>query len=110
MKTKLFIISISAFMLTAMYSNAQQNKVSKSDSSNVTVKRCPNFVDNNKDGICDNRQSQKPAKTVKGQNFVDKNNDGVCDNRQNKNNGYCCGKGRGNGRQYRHGWRNGNNK
>ncbi|OGU15072.1 MAG: hypothetical protein A2X61_17025 [Ignavibacteria bacterium GWB2_35_12] len=43
------------------------------------------FVDENKDGICDNNkmgagQGIGRAKNFRGQNFVDKNNDGICDN------------------------------
>jgi hypothetical protein len=106
MKTKLIIISISAFLLSALFLTAQQNNVSKSVSSNGSYYKGPYYTDKNKDGICDNRQSSKNAQTYKGQNYVDKNKDGVCDNRQNKKTGYCCGKGYCN--QYRHGWRNGN--
>lgn len=49
-----------------------------------------NFVDQNKDGVCDNRQN----KQVQGRNFVDKNNDGICDN--NSNGKPNCKNGRGN--------------
>ncbi len=121
MKTKLIIIAVSVFMLSAIYAIAQQKNVSKADSTNVSAKRgynfvdknndgiCDNwqssktnrtvngknFVDNNKDGICDNRPVSNNAKTAKGRNFVDKNNDGICDNRQGNNSGNCCGKGYG---------------
>jgi hypothetical protein len=70
-----------------------------------------NFVDQNKDGICDNRQN----KQVQVRNFIDKKNVGICDNNTNKNpnckngngnqkncqvkNKNCCGNGNG----YRHG-------
>ncbi len=45
-----------------------------------------NFVDENNDGICDNRAN------CQGQNFVDEDNDGVCDRREG-----CQGQHRGNG-------------
>jgi hypothetical protein len=132
MKTKLIIIAVSVFMLSAIYAFAQKKNVSKSDSTNVSAKRGYNFVDKNKDGICDNWQSSKPNRTVngknfvdknkdgicdnrqvsknnqsgKGRNFVDKNNDGICDNRQGNNSWNCCGKGychgKGNGNGYQH--------
>lgn len=58
-----------------------------------------NFVDANKDGTCDNRG--KRGNNVKGAAFTDKNNDGVCDNKGNRN--------RGNGNCYRNGQKgNGN--
>jgi hypothetical protein len=137
MKTKLIIIGISAFLLSAMFASAQQNNVSKADSSyrsnnkgpyyidknkdgicdnwqpskKAQTYNRPNYVDKNKDGICDNRKSSKTAQNYKCQNYVDKNKDGVCDNRQNENagnycrKGHCCGKGKGNGYQHRHGWK-----
>lgn len=75
------------------------------------VQACGKFVDNNNDGICDNREA-KPCKEGKGANFVDANKDGICDHRadgncsQNNQNcckgqGNCCGKGMG--KQHRHG-------
>ena len=45
-----------------------------------------NFLDEDEDGICDNREN-KP-----GQSFVDEDGDGICDNRGNG-----CGKGNGKG-------------
>ncbi len=114
MKTKLIIIAISVFLLSAIYVIAQQKNVSKTGSSNVSPKRGYNYIDKNKDGICDNRQVSKNNQSGKGRNFVDKNNDGICDNRQGNNTVNCCGKGycheKGNGKgcQHRHGWRNGN--
>ena len=58
------------------------------------------FVDNNKNGICDNHESV--AKAGKGVNFVDKDGDGKCDNcgttcKGNKK-GNCCGVGNGCGK------------
>lgn len=79
------------------------------------------FVDNNKDGICDNYQTR--VKNGRSSNFVDKNGDGICDNRQkvgnakssSNNRGMGCqnrggqgqgnGCGNGNGCQHRHGTR-----
>jgi len=57
-----------------------------------------NFVDKNKNGVCDNFEAR--GNSGHGRNFVDKNGDGKCDNCQSdckgKGNGKCCGKGVGN--------------
>ena len=112
MKTKVFIFSIGLFLLTAMYATSQQNNTNKPDSASGSLKKCPNYIDKNKDGVCDNWKSSKKSQSGTGRNYVDKNNDGVCDNRQNNSgysNGKCngCGKGQGNGCMHRHGWKNG---
>jgi hypothetical protein len=53
------------------------------------------FIDNNQDGVCDNRRAR--MKTGRGANFVDKNGDRICDNRATaarfQRNGNCCGQG-----------------
>jgi hypothetical protein len=99
------------------------NKQKNSQDSQATAKTTPGkFVDNNKDGVCDNYQVRMNDRH--GQNFVDKNGDGICDNSQNagqrkgnpngcgmgyqhrhgQGQGNCCG--RGNGYQHRYGFRN----
>lgn len=42
-----------------------------------------NYVDEDNDGVCDNRQdnAQSAVAVTKGNNYVDEDNDGVCDNR-----------------------------
>ncbi len=64
------------------------------------------FVDNNKNGICDNHEGK--MQNGKCANFVDKNGDGICDNQKD-----CCkGKGNagncGNGCQHKNGQGKGN--
>ena len=49
-----------------------------------------NYVDKDKNGVCDNRTVSK-GNSGSGRNFTDANNDGVCDNRQG------AGKGKGKG-------------
>jgi len=113
MKTKVFIICIGLFLLTAVYANSQQKNTNKSDSASGYITKHPNYIDKNKDGVCDNRKSSKKSQTNKGRNYVDKNKDGVCDKRPNTNATSCCGrgngcgKGQGNGCMHRHGWKNG---
>lgn len=73
------------------------------------------FVDDDKDGVCDNYESR--VENGYGRNYVDEDKDGVCDNYENnhkhyghryhKRNGYGYGYGYGyrHGRGYRHnGW------
>jgi hypothetical protein len=112
--TVLFFISYQGF--------SQNTTTTQKDSKDIQpmTKVTPGkFVDNNKDGVCDNYQTR--VNSGRGANFIDKNGDGVCDNRgnfgngrgnpnrcgkgyQNRNGqgrGNCCG--RGNGYQHRHG-------
>jgi len=110
MKTKVILLSIGALLLFSVAIIAQQTNVSKKDTATVLIKRGPNYVDNNKDSICDNKQNQ--TKNFKGKNFIDKNKDGICDNRPSNSNGKCCGygKGKGNGNGYKHRYGQGNGK
>ena len=81
----------------AQAQNAEPKQPVKSDS----CKYHKNFVDENKDGICDNYA--KNHATGKGKNFVDENKDGVCDHRaQNQPKG-CQGTGQGKGCQGKRG-------
>lgn len=92
MKTLQITFFVSFLLLGLSFtSNAQNAKTIKTDQN--TSGR--NFVDKNKDGICDNVGNRN--KNAKGRNFVDKNNDGICDNRGNGN---CVGKGNGKGCGY----------
>ena len=55
-----------------------------------TCQESKNFMDENDDGICDNRGKGNSQ----GQNFIDEDEDGLCDNRGQGNG---CGKGNGKG-------------
>jgi hypothetical protein len=105
---------------TMVFSQTKEPVKTQNDNQEKTtlVNTGRNFVDQNNDGICDNRQNNQ-SKQVQGRNFVDKNNDGICDNNPNGNpnckngkgnqnncrvkNNNCCGNGNG----YRHGQSNG---
>jgi len=110
MKTKVILLSIGALLLFSVAIIGQQTTVSKKDTATVLIKRGPNYVDNNKDSICGNKQNK--TKSFKGKNFIDKNNDGICDNKPTNSNGKCCGygKGKGNGNGYKHRYGQGNGK
>ena len=120
MKTVKRITLLLAVIFFASYQGLSQNKTAVQNDAQTTAKVTRgNFVDNNKDGVCDNYQAR--VNSGRGANFVDKNGDGVCDNRGNfgkgKGNPNGCGKGyqhrngqgrgnccgRGNGHQHRHG-------
>jgi len=78
-----FVVS-QGFSQTAPVATAQKNTA-------ATTKSTPGkFVDNNKDGVCDNHQAK--MNTGKCANFVDKNGDGKCDDCK----GSCQGKGKAN--------------
>jgi len=97
------------FMLLAFFSGttfaqnaAAAGSPTSPDKAAVTQGK---FIDNNKNGICDNHESKTPG--APGKNFTDKNGDGKCDlcgsagpckgsgNCQGK--GLGCGKGNGQG-------------
>ena len=83
------------------------SKQKDSQKSQTTMNSIPGiFVDNNKDGVCDNNQAR--MKKGHGMNFVDKNGDGICDNRQNSGQGKGNPNGCGMGYQHRHGQNHGN--
>jgi hypothetical protein len=85
---------------TQLYSQDQGTAKAGNDSQKTTQQAksaSGNFVDKNKNGVCDNFEAR--GNTGHGKNFVDKNGDGKCDNCQGdckgKGNGNCCGKGPG---------------
>jgi hypothetical protein len=113
------LMAIMAFITVQGFS---QSAPVEAQQKNTQAKACAapgKFVDNNKDGVCDNHQAKMT--TGKCANFVDKDGDGICDNRkascQGKGNSKCCGtgcqghqgQGKGNcaaggcGNQHRHG-------
>lgn len=77
--------------------NSKQETVSK---TNDTVKG-RNFIDENKNGICDRNENAKPL--GRGPNFTDADKNGICDHREKGNKG----NGKGFGYQHRFGQRNG---
>ena len=120
MTTAKTITILLAVIFFASYQGFSQNTNSAQKDAQSSAKLTPGkFVDNDKDGVCDNYQAR--VNSGRGANFVDKNGDGVCDNRGNfgkgKGNSNGCGKGyqhrngqgrgnccgRGNGYQHRHG-------
>jgi hypothetical protein len=101
--TILSFIAFQGFSQNESTTNKQKN----SQGSQITDKKTPGkFVDNNKDGVCDNYQAR--IKNGHGANFVDKNGDGICDNRQNAGQGRGNPNGCGMGYQHRHGQGKGN--
>ena len=103
MKTIVFTIAFAMMTVVAFGQNNQQAKAANKTQteSNIQTRKGPNFVDKNKNGICDNyEQGTRPArgqgKNSQGAKFVDKNKDGVCDNYQSGNRqGHGKGQGRG---------------
>lgn len=124
----MFVLSVITIMATQAYAQDKSATSGNESSKATSVKSGCNFVDNNKNGTCDNWEARHQG--VKGRNYTDKNGDGICDNRQTtsggKGQGYCfgagkgncckngngsgncCGAGKGNGMgcQHRHGWGN----
>jgi len=97
MKTKLFLTGLAIVAATTII-NAQSSTGNGQKNGNCKGSA---FVDNNKDGVCDNYQSKNAGVLVskgtcngngtgkgkgkckghgKGKNFVDANKNGVCDN------------------------------
>jgi len=101
--TIMSFIGFQSFAQNVSASSDKQNLQGSQPSTNLTPGK---FVDNNKDGVCDNYQAR--VKNSQGRNFVDKNGDGICDNRQNAGKGKGNPNGCGMGYQHRHGQGNGN--
>ena len=90
--------------VTFAYADTGKFLAKNDKSAKSTQVKGPNFVDKNKDGICDNRDGKgkgggkgkrhrrgardgsgrKNGSNEKGPNFVDKNGDGICDNRNKR--------------------------
>ena len=110
-KLTVFILTTALAVMFASQAMAQdagkQNADTKKAAQTQTFGK---FVDNNKDGVCDNFQAR--GQEGRGARFVDANGDGVCDHRADGTCGKCgtgCCKGRqgncgkGLGHQHRHG-------
>ena len=112
MKTLKRITVLMAIMSFITFQGFSQNtSTTKAQKDSPTTQTATNpipgkFVDNNKDGVCDNHQAK--MKNGKCTNFVDKNGDGICDNRQNAGQGKGNCTGCGMGCQQRSGQGNGN--
>ena len=86
------IILTLALMLFVIGQVSAQNPATPSADNQETKQNCGKFVDNNKDGVCDNQAAK--GNDNKGANFVDANGDGICDHHADgsacKGNGNCC--------------------
>jgi len=98
MNTKLFILGFLLMASTALVSAQCQGKGKGNGHCNSTCKDSA-YVDNNKNGICDNYENRttnvsgnqgKCKGNGNGQgkgnckNFVDANKNGICDNHENR--------------------------
>jgi hypothetical protein len=108
MKTLKRITVLMAIMSFIAFQNASTTNSQKDlqNAQTITNTAPGKFVDNNKDGVCDNYQAR--MKNGRGANFVDKNGDGICDNRQNAGQGKGNPNGCGMGYQHRNGQGRGN--
>lgn len=103
------IAVLSALLMFLSYQGYSQNSTASSKEGKTAQAEkmtAGKFVDNDKDGVCDNYQARN--KSGRGQNFIDKNGDGVCDNKPNAGNGRGNRNGCGYGNQHRHGQGHGN--
>ena len=105
------ILGLSVMTLnTSAQTTASPDKSATAQTSQTAAPGQGKFVDNNKDGVCDNHQNM--AKAGKCSQFTDKNGDGKCDNCQGNGNcgkgncakatGNCCGNGPGKGMGMQH--------
>lgn len=85
---------------TGVYNDTEITRTAEATDTEYKCDVCgQNFVDEDGDGICDNKGSCQQNGEC-GKNFVDEDGDGVCDN---KGSGQCkgnshCGQGKGNSR------------
>jgi hypothetical protein len=96
-------IAFQGFSQNVSTTNSQKDSQKAQTTTNIAPGK---FVDNNKDGVCDNYQTR--MKNGPGANFVDKNGDGICDKRQNAGQGKGNQNGCGMGYQHRNGQGKGN--
>lgn len=122
MKKSLLIFGIIA-ATSLIGSNSLNAQNSNANSANVSSFQPGKFIDENKNGICDNYENRPVngrgwgRRNAQGGQFVDANNNGICDYRENssangkglgfvdKNNDGICDYyigGKRNG--WRHGW------
>lgn len=73
------LILVSAAAVTVSAYGKHQNAGCKANGTG--------FVDNDNNGICDNKDSSPKNK---GANYTDADNDGICDNRNTSSEGYCA--------------------
>lgn len=104
MKTKLLLTALAFFAMTTIgFSQNQQQQ----DQSGRKQGNCPAWVDENKNGVCDNYENRTPGQgrgngngycggrnqgqpgkgmmngQGRGRNFVDENKNGICDRYEN---------------------------
>lgn len=106
MKTLICTIVIGMFFLSnlviAQDQSVENPKVKQENVSQTNSKiQGQNFVDENKNGVCDRYENGKPL--GRGPNFTDADKNGICDQRENG----TKGNGKGCGYQHRHGQKNG---
>ncbi|MEI7500954.1 MAG: hypothetical protein WCK84_10960 [Bacteroidota bacterium] len=89
------------FIASTIYAQNNANVKDSTTPSLTTTTTRGKFVDNNKDGVCDNFEAR--GQSGRDANFVDKNGDGVCDNRGTMGKGNGRGNGSGQGYHHRHG-------
>jgi hypothetical protein len=86
MKTRLFFAALAFIAITSMSFSQNGNPQKTKGTGN---NNCTAWVDEDKDGVCDNYQNGTHSKSMskngmmndkgKGRFFVDTNNNGVCD-------------------------------
>ncbi|MDO9510844.1 MAG: hypothetical protein Q7J34_03720 [Bacteroidales bacterium] len=107
MKHLLLISGLVLAFTFGTMAQAQTTKKANTQTENSQNVKPGTFIDNDKDGVCDNYQIRNAQGTRNGRNFVDANADGICDNATTfKNGNRPNGKGKrcGQGFRHRHGW------
>ena len=101
MRTKFVILSLAVMAMSAVTMAQTSTTKGKAVATNRTTTTRPAYVDNNKNGVCDNYEARHANGTVgrghgngrgrgnglglgqgHGPNYVDKNNNGICDYRE----------------------------
>ncbi len=101
MKAKLFITGLALMAATAIVSAQTPDSTKRGGHGKCNeTGKCAQFVDNNKNGVCDNFENRQANASGckgkghgkcdgtgnhgKGKNYVDANKNGVCDNQEKK--------------------------
>ncbi len=103
MKTKFVILSLAVMAMSVVTMAQTSTNKGKAVVTNHATTARPAYVDNNKNGVCDNYETRHANGTVgrgqrygngqgggnglgrgqgHGPNYVDKNNNGICDYRE----------------------------
>lgn len=109
MKKLILITGLLMIFGISSYGQAQNTSKSKKATETKAVTtaadRSGNFIDKDKNGVCDNFEAR--GQRTQGRKFTDTDGDGICDNNRNFSKArFNRGNNNCQGLRHRHGWKN----